>query len=177
MPVFPGPSSPWASAGTERPDQLPPNTCRYTGRANGLTTREPDERAGNCCQKRWKDLRKGRRCSDATAAKLSLAAVTQLLALKLSAFKSRNKSLSISFEWIYAQQTGPSSCRTLQHLSAVVSAVAVTRSARDCIMGCVGCEAGRAGRERRQRWRSTLRNRNSHKLDKHACLAEESAAW
>ncbi|CAG12838.1 unnamed protein product [Tetraodon nigroviridis] len=49
---FLGPSSPWASTGTERPDQLPPNTCRYTGRANGLTTREPDERAGNCCQKR-----------------------------------------------------------------------------------------------------------------------------
>lgn len=104
MPVFPGPSSPWASAGTERPDQLPPNTCRYTGRANGLTTREPDERAGNCCQKRWKDLRKGRRCRDATAAKLSVASVNQLLALKWSAFNGRNKTWRFSFEWLYSQQ-------------------------------------------------------------------------
>lgn len=175
MPVFPDSSSPWASAGTERPDQLPPNTCRYTDRTNGLTTREPDERAGNCCQKRWKDLRKGRRCRDATAAKLSLALVTQLLALKWSAFNTRNKSLSFSFEWIYSQQTCLCRCRTV-HLSVVLSAGTVTLYARDC-MDCVGCEASRAGQERRQWWRSTLRNRNSHKLDKHACLAKESAAW
>lgn len=38
-----------------------PNTCRYTGRTNSPTTREPDERAGNCCQKPWKDLCKDER--------------------------------------------------------------------------------------------------------------------
>lgn len=169
MPVFPGPSSPWASAGTERPDQLPPNTCRYTGRANGLTTREPDERAGNCCQKRWKDLRKGRRCRDATAAKLSVASVNQLLALKWSAFSGRNKPWRFRFEWLYSQQKHVCADTGRFHLSLVLSTATVMLSARDCIMGCVGCEAGRAGRERRQRWRSTPRNRNSHKLDKHAC--------
>lgn len=62
------------------------------------------------------------------------------------------------------------------HLSFVLSAVKAALSARDCIMDCVDCEVGRVGRESRQRRRSTLRNRNSHKLDKHACLAEELAA-
>ena len=51
-----GPCRHWASRAS-----CLPNTCRYTGWANSPTTREPDERAGNRCQKPWKDLCKDRR--------------------------------------------------------------------------------------------------------------------
>lgn len=50
-----GPCRHWASRAS-----CLPNTCRYTGWANSPTTREPDERAGNCCQKPCKDLCKDR---------------------------------------------------------------------------------------------------------------------
>lgn len=53
-----------ARAGTERPEPAASQTLAgIQAGANSPTTREPDERAGNCCQKPWKDFCKDRRCS------------------------------------------------------------------------------------------------------------------
>lgn len=53
-----------ACTGTERPQPAAFQTLAgIQARANSPTTREPDERAGNCCQKPRKDFCKDRRCN------------------------------------------------------------------------------------------------------------------
>lgn len=70
-----GPCRQWASRAS-----CLPNTCRYPGQANSPTTREADERAGNCCQKPRKVffMKTGERCRRVVAADLHLNLPTWL---------------------------------------------------------------------------------------------------